>query len=118
MQDIDVFVINGAIQVPQSLTGLHSGDSVAWGFHSTDTQVQWAEIEFSNPAYKFFADRGGAKVSKRLMKLESGHGNIVGTAPELGEHGSRPAKYTVRVRATQHGPALHELDPVIVICDP
>ena len=132
---INVYITNKAgyaeITVDQPIAGVHSGSSVIWEFHSVVPNVNWAQIDFPSGS-TFFKARPGAAANVRYTELKGGHGEILGTAPELGPPGpkSRQDKYWVRVykdppvtagTATKFPPTAEvpePLDPDIIICDP
>jgi hypothetical protein len=133
VQEISVYITldqygQTEIQVDQPWAGVHSGSPILWDFHCVDTRANWAEIEFQ-PGSNFFKGRGNAHATRRYTQLNGGHGEILGTAPELlpanGQPKSANAKYWVRVFSdlpTNYPPAqatqLKELDPNIIVCDP
>jgi len=133
VQEISVYITldpygQTEIQVDQPWAGVHSGSPVMWDFHSVVPGANWAEIEFQ-PGSNFFKGRGGAHSNTRYTQLNGGHGEILGTAPELRGPNAQPtsanAKYWIRVfsDAPDHYPPaaktqMKELDPNIIVCDP
>jgi hypothetical protein len=114
------------ITVDQDLAGVHSGSSVMWDFHSVVPDVTWAQIEF-NQGINYFRARPHSPANVRYTELHGGHGEILGTAPEIRPPGAAPIsanhKYTVRVFRAPQGsfPPTEQptqLDPSIIVCDP
>jgi len=133
VQEISVYITldqygQTEITVDQPWAGVHSGSPVMWDFHCVDPRVQWAQIEFQAGS-NFFKGRGNSHGTTRYTQLNGGHGEILGTAPELPPQNGQPksanAKYWVRVfsdNTNNYPPAaateLQHLDPNIIVCDP
>ncbi|HEY2955753.1 MAG TPA: hypothetical protein VGK89_10945 [Candidatus Eisenbacteria bacterium] len=132
MQEINVFITGGKIQVSDDPVAIHSGQPVVWHFHNCETDtVTWAEVVFGDAKASMFKDRGAAGTGgvpsvSRGADVGKGNGLVMGTAPELGVPAGRPGvaqAFKYDVKAYDKNPRFggvekYKLDPQIIVEDP